>query len=135
MKKVLIVGAGRLGKGFLGEVFAATDWQVSFLDKDAAVIDEMKNGYTVEIYGVDSICTREVRNYDTYLCSDKHEELSSFLEADIVMLPLYPDDLEDAFQYLLYDLKQQMQNTPDKKLDMVLLTSSRQREHEVESTK
>lgn len=123
MKKVLIVGAGRLGKGFLGEVFAAADWQVSFLDKDAAVIDEMKNGYTVKIYGVDSICTREVRNYDAYLCSDKHKELSSFLEADIVMLPLYPDDLEDTFQYLLYDLKQQMQNTPDKKLDMVLLTN------------
>ena len=123
MKNVLIAGAGRLGKGFLGEVFHTAGWHVSFLDKDAAVIDEMKNGYTVEIYSVDTICTRTVKGYDTFLCSDRHEELDSFLEADIVMLPLYPDDLEDALQYLLYDLKQLMKKMPDKKLDMILLTN------------
>ena len=43
MRNVLIVGAGKLGKGFLGEVFdAAKDWKVSFLDKDPRVIENLK---------------------------------------------------------------------------------------------
>ena len=34
MKSVLIVGAGMLGKGFIGEVFdEAENWHVSYLDK------------------------------------------------------------------------------------------------------
>ena len=50
MRNVLIVGAGKLGKGFLGEVFdAAKDWKVSFLDKDPRVIENLKKpeGYKV----------------------------------------------------------------------------------------
>ena len=37
MKNVLIVGAGRLGKGFIGETFDNAGWNITFLDKDPKV--------------------------------------------------------------------------------------------------
>ena len=41
MKRVLIIGAGRLGKGFVGETFDNAGWDITFLDKDQRVIDEI----------------------------------------------------------------------------------------------
>lgn len=50
MSKVLIIGAGREGKGFLGETFSADGWDVSFLDKDPKVISNLQNGaYDVKL--------------------------------------------------------------------------------------
>ena len=37
MKRVLIIGAGRLGKGFVGETFDNAGWNITFLDKDPRV--------------------------------------------------------------------------------------------------
>ena len=42
MKNVLIVGAGRLGKGFIGETFDNAGWNITFLDKDPKVEEELK---------------------------------------------------------------------------------------------
>lgn len=44
MKNVLIVGAGRLGKGFIGETFDNAGWNITFLDKDPKVEEELKTG-------------------------------------------------------------------------------------------
>ena len=44
MSKVLIIGAGREGKGFLGETFFADGWDVSFLDKNPKVISSLQSG-------------------------------------------------------------------------------------------
>ena len=37
MNNVLIVGAGRLGKGFMGEIFDNAGWNLSFLDNDDTI--------------------------------------------------------------------------------------------------
>ena len=50
MSKVLIIGAGREGKGFLGETFFADGWDVSFLDKNPKVISSLQSGaYEVKL--------------------------------------------------------------------------------------
>ena len=47
MKRVLIIGAGRLGKGFVGETFDNAGWDITFLDKDQRVIDELnRSGFS-----------------------------------------------------------------------------------------
>ena len=44
MQSILVVGAGREGKGFLGETFSTDGWQVYFLDKDPEVVNALKTG-------------------------------------------------------------------------------------------
>ena len=44
MNSILVVGAGKEGKGFLGETFSTDGWKVSFLDKDPKVIEALKKG-------------------------------------------------------------------------------------------
>ena len=53
MENAVILGAGRLGKGFLGETLAnAPRWHTTFLDKDAGVIRKLKEtgSYHVQVY-------------------------------------------------------------------------------------
>lgn len=123
-KEILVVGAGRLGKGYIGEEFEKAGWQVTFLDKDPQVIENLENGsYQVRIATPDKIYDDTLENYQQILTSDVHEELPAFLSADIVMVPVYPEDLKEVFTYLTTDFKAMQEQFPDKKLDIVLLTN------------
>lgn len=123
-QEVFIIGAGRLGKGFIGEVFEAANWQVTFLDKDPQVVAALNQGpYQVEISTTEEIYTREVTNYQTFLTDDSHPESDSFLTADVVMVPVYPEDLPEVFSYLLADFQLMRQQAAEKKLDIILLTN------------
>ena len=59
MNNVLIIGAGKLGKGFIGEAFEKAKWNVTFLDKDSKVIKKLAEGsYQVDISTSDKVYTR-----------------------------------------------------------------------------
>jgi len=42
MSNIVIIGAGKEGKAYLGEVYDAAKWNVTFLDKDSRVIEALK---------------------------------------------------------------------------------------------
>ena len=42
MNNIVIIGAGKEGKAYLGEVYDAAKWNVTFLDKDSRVIEALK---------------------------------------------------------------------------------------------
>lgn len=84
MSKVLIIGAGREGKGFLGETFSADGWDVSFLDKDPKVISNLQNGaYDVKLYEPEGVRTHTVTGYHAYLADENYCCMEDALEASI----------------------------------------------------
>ena len=42
MKNIVIIGAGKEGKAYLGEVYDGAGWHVTFLDKDNRVVESLK---------------------------------------------------------------------------------------------
>ena len=50
---VVIIGAGKTGRGFLGRLFAAYDWIIYFVDNDAQLVDRLSKAgtYTVRYFG------------------------------------------------------------------------------------
>lgn len=122
--EVLIIGAGRLGKGFIGEEFEKANWDVTFVDKNPQVIKNLAKGsYQVKISTATDIYKRTVNDYQQFLTSNEHNEIPKFLSTDIVMIPVYPEDLEDVFSYLISDFKEMYEKLPDKKLDIIVLTN------------
>ena len=81
MKRVLIIGAGRLGKGFVGETFDNAGWNITFLDKDPRVIDELNrhNKYTVQVFRTDDIIMHEVTNFRAFATDDNYSVMNDFL--------------------------------------------------------
>ena len=43
MNHIVIIGAGKAGKAYLGEVYDAAGWNVTFLDKDSRVVEALKD--------------------------------------------------------------------------------------------
>lgn len=125
MNNILIVGAGRLGKGFIGETFYNAGWNLSFLDKDPRVIDELnKNGkYEVTVHTIDSVYQNEINGYNAYLTSEDYSMMASFLETDLIMMPIYPEDFEEAAEYLSHCFETQYRENPDVTKTIICLTN------------
>lgn len=100
-KTALVVGAGKEGKGFLGESFSAAGWHLYFLDKDEKVIENLNKGsYRVKLHKTDSTVIRTIKDYTAYLCDEKVSCQQAVNDADLITLCLYPEDIPDAAHYL-----------------------------------
>lgn len=125
MKKVLIVGAGRLGKGFVGETFDQAGWDLVFLDKDPKVAEELnkKGCYHVKVHRVEEIQNRTIQNFKAYTCDSQCSVMEDFLETDVIVLPLYPVDFAEAGRYLAQCFEKFYKVHPQRKLTMVCITN------------
>ena len=126
MKSVLIVGAGMLGKGFIGEVFdEAENWHVSYLDKDPRVIENLKKpeGFTVECSYEDRTEHRVITDYDAFLTDEQFSAADAAIHADVIMMPLYPEDFDEAIAYLSKMLARRAKENPAQSLDIVCNTN------------
>lgn len=125
MKNVLIVGAGRLGKGFVGETFDNAGWNITFLDKDPNVEAELKKQgcYHVKVHRIDEIQNRVIKNFKAYTCDENYSVMDDFLETDVIVLPLYPDDFAEAGKYLSKCFEKFYEVHPDRKLTMISITN------------
>ncbi|WP_040977857.1 mannitol dehydrogenase [Oceanobacillus jeddahense] len=125
MSQVLIVGAGRLGKGFLGETFFNAGWKIGFLDNDPRVTEELQRTgtFTVKVHSADDIINNTISGYNVFDCDDNHSCMDFFLNTDVVCLPLYPSDFEEAASYLAPCFEEQMKKDPTKKMTLICLTN------------
>lgn len=125
MKKIIIVGAGRLGKGFIGETFDSAGWQLSFVDKDPIVIDNLRKSrsYSVTVHRVNRIDHRNISNYCAYTYQNIDDYNADIINADVIALVIYPEDFADAIAKLSTGLINRIKNNPEKNLDILCLTN------------
>lgn len=125
MGNILIVGAGRLGKGFIGEVFDKANWKISFLDKDEKVIKNLnENGcYYVTVHREDRIEERTISGYKAYTYEDIEKMKEDIISADVIALVLYPEDFHYSIDKISDFLKYRIQKEPNKNLDILCLTN------------
>lgn len=124
MSKVLIIGAGREGKGFLGETFSADGWDVSFLDKDPKVISNLQNGaYDVKLYEPEGVRTHTVTGYHAYLADENYCCMEDALEASIFAIATYPEDIPDVANYLGKIIEERAKVCPQNKLSILACTN------------
>ena len=115
MQSILVVGAGREGKGFLGETFSTDGWQVYFLDKDPEVVNALKTGkYNVTVYQENGTFKREITGYEVYGYDEEYSCLPAILEAEVIALCLYPEDIPEAAAYLGKGISERARRNGDK---------------------
>ena len=63
MKTAIMYGAGNIGRGFIGKVFADSGYEVCFLDIMQEIIDEMnqRGQYNVRIVSNEKTCDTVVK--------------------------------------------------------------------------
>lgn len=124
MGKIVIIGAGREGKGHLGIVFSEGGWEVSFLDRDPEVIEALRCGqYEVREYRAEDTGRKVVSGYKAFLTDRENSCEGEITEADVIALCLYPKDIGDAVSYILPMLERRSRRNPSRYLTMFPCTN------------
>ena len=100
--KVAVIGAGRLGKGFLGASFIPSNYDVTFFDINQQVIDELNKGYfNVDIHYTTHSCIETYKDYYTCCLKKDNNAVMLLSKNDIFAISIYPEDFKNLYSILV----------------------------------
>ncbi len=122
-RPVIIWGAGKIGRGFIAEVFGRPGYQITFVDMMRPLIESLQSadGYTIwkaENTGVSSV---RVEQYDALHIDDGVEIMRKMLGPNpIVSAAVHASMLESLADMLAPYIRARAMKTPDEPMDILL---------------
>ena len=100
MERIMILGAGRTGRGFIGRLAAEAGMPVTFVDKDAELVEKLRKakddgGFTVRFYGDE----REPLKITDYIAEIPTEKID-FSGISLIMVSVGGAHLTEAGMWL-----------------------------------
>lgn len=111
MKKMALIGAGKIGRSFIGQLFSAASYEVVFIDINRTVIDALneRHEYQIIIKGEsdESITVNNVRGV---LSSDKDAVVHELATADIAAVSVGKNALPFVIPNIARGLEARMES-------------------------
>ncbi|MBN1790507.1 MAG: hypothetical protein JW830_08430 [Bacteroidales bacterium] len=127
MKKLVLFGAGKIGRSFIGQLFARSGYEVVFVDIAEQVIRELnrRKSYQVVIKseGADEIM--EVRNVRGIIGTQADKVVNEITDCDIAAVSVGQKGLPQAIATLAEGLKLRWKIYGKKPLDIILAENLR----------
>jgi mannitol-1-phosphate 5-dehydrogenase len=121
---IVIVGAGRIGRGFVGDLFGAAGYRLVLVDIDRPLVDGLRTAgrYTlVRLRGAGQPSdTTEVTDYTALHTSQEPEIAGAIARADLLAVAVFPQDFADVARELAPGLLARDMRRPDARLDLLL---------------
>lgn len=126
MKKILIFGAGKIGRSFIGQLFSAGGFQVVFVDVYKPLIDKLnsRRKYNVVIKS-ETETVISVKNVKGVFAGDENAVINEISDAAIVATAVGQNGLPGIFPLLAKGLQFRFQKHPDKPLDIIIAENLR----------
>ena len=125
MKEAVIIGAGRLGKGFVGETLAnSPTWKMTFIDADPVVIKKLnENGsYYVTVHREDRVENHTISDFQAFTWEDESVN-KKIINTDLILFVIYPEKIPEAINSLIKGIKQRYIENPEQNLSLIFLTN------------
>lgn len=125
-KKIVIFGAGKIGRSFIGQLFSRGGYEVVFVDVFKPVVDALneKQSYKVVIKGEkDEILT--IRNVRAILASETEKVSDELAVADISAVSTGQQGLPNVFPLIAAGLLKRQQVSGEKPLDIIIAENLR----------
>lgn len=86
MPLLIAFGAGNVGRGFIGDLFATAGWRVVFLDVAPALVDALhaEGSYTHETVSTEGVTTRTITGVDAVDSTDQDAVDRLITDADLI---------------------------------------------------
>ena len=123
---VVIWGAGRIGRGFVGDVFADANYHLVFVDQAKALIDQLvKQGAYGVVRAKNESCMErmKIHNYDAYHIEQTEKIEKAFSATDLVAIAVYPQNFEQAAEGLRKLVLTRRATRPDAPINLILCTN------------
>jgi mannitol-1-phosphate 5-dehydrogenase len=126
LKKIIIFGAGKIGRSFIGQLFGRSGYKTVFIDVDPVIIEMLNERacYRVVIKGEkeEEII---VKNVHAISALDKSSVIDAVSTAGIVAVSVGKNALEKVIPVIASGLNKRYNDNPDKPLDIILAENMR----------
>lgn len=113
-KEIVLIGAGKIGMGYVADLFNEAGYHLTFVGRTPGKIDEMnKQGYYTIYKAMDdgSVTRVRIENYDAYSYQTNWDACVKCLsETDLVSVQIYPNGTDDAAKMLAEAIKLRLKN-------------------------
>jgi len=126
-KKIIVFGAGKIGRSFIGQVFNRSGYEVVFVDINKPLINLMnrERQYRVIIKDGDNEETLQIRNVKGICLDDEEKVIAELKEAGIVSLSVGQLGLQSAIPIIARALIERRIEYGDVALDIIIAENMR----------
>ena len=126
-KQIIIFGAGKIGRSFIGQLFGINEYQVVFVDMDSFLVDELnrRRQYPVVIKGSDFEERIIVKNVRAIQALDREKVVRAIAESSIMAISVGKNALPAVAGSVAEGLLAREKISPGKILDIILAENMR----------
>lgn len=124
--KLVLFGAGKIGRSFIGQLFSNGGFEVVFVDVYKPVIDELnrRGNYNVIIKS-DKDVVLNIKNVRGVYSGDESEVIHEVATAGILAISVGLNGLKKIFSFLAKGLLERYKADPDNPLDIIIAENMR----------
>lgn len=124
--KIVVFGAGKIGRSFIGQLFSSGGYKVIFIDKNEQLIEELnkRNSYNI-IIKKDPEEIINVRNVSGLKLQQKDEIINEIVSTEIMAVSSGPAGLTSAICLIAEGLKKRSESSSCKPLDIIIAENLR----------
>ena len=99
MKNAVIIGAGQTGRGFIAPIVENNSYHLTFVDKDAELIEKMnqEKQYVINYFG-ETNKRRIIKNFDAFQINDENT-VYKMAEADVIFVSVFASHIAELIPY------------------------------------
>lgn len=125
-KKLVLFGAGKIGRSFIGQLFSRGGYEVVFVDTCQPIVEELnsRHNYNVVIKG-EVTEVLNIKNVRGVFAGDYQRVIAEIANADILAVSVGVGGLCTAIPLIAKGLIQRYQNDPEYPLDIIIAENLR----------
>ncbi len=126
MKKILLFGAGKIGRSFVAQLFSRGGYEVVFVDIDKKIVDLLNSSKQYEVLVKDeNEYSIPVNNFRAIHFSDKEKILKEFSETPLVCTSVGINNLPDLYPLFAEALVFRYKKAPFSPIDIIIAENVR----------
>jgi len=130
MKKILLFGAGKIGRSFTAQLFSRSGYEIIFADIDPKIIELINKRTSYKVITVDSNNPDKeevytVKNVSAINLSDQKNIIKNIVEADLISLSVGKRGLLGLSELLAKGINQRYKDRKQQPIDIILAENVR----------
>ncbi len=127
IKKLILFGAGKIGRSFIGQLFSCSGYEVVFVDINQKIINELnrRGNYSVVIKGNNTISKISVENVRGIHLSNREQIIKEVTTASILAISIGMANIEKLAPLLSQSLNTRFKKSPNLPIDIIICENMR----------
>lgn len=124
-KRILIWGAGKIGRGFIADIFQNEGYEVCLVDESQELVDLLtrQGHYTVVHASNNQIDYIDIKGYEAFHVEQEKDLQAQFNSVDLMALAVFPKDFEKVASQLQRFILNRFSSSPAREFNIILCTN------------